>query len=158
MLIILYYQVGTTDSMKKFVHENKIIAIIYKDEDWVEGLNFITPNDLFIQVGSWWYNKDKKLDSHIHKEFERSSGRTQEMTYMKSGSMKVTLYDEKMQFLDDFILKEGDLAVFAYGGHGYEILEDGTKVIEAKYKHKTNKQNEQHNFKGKALNCIAALK
>ena len=26
----------------------------------------------------------------------------------------------------------GDLAVFVYGGHGYEILEDDTKIIEAK--------------------------
>ena len=30
-----------------------------------------------------------------------------------------------------FVLYEGDLAVFTYGGHGYEILEDGTKIIEA---------------------------
>ena len=27
---------------------------------------------------------------------------------------------------------KGDLAVFAYGGHGYEILEDDTQIIEAK--------------------------
>ena len=118
--------------MKKIEHNGKIIAIIYKDDDWVEGLNFITPDSLFVQVGSWWYQKGKKLDSHIHKEFDRVSSRTQEMTYVKSGSMKVTLYDEEMQYFDEFILMEGDLAVFAYGGHGYEILEDNTKIIESK--------------------------
>ena len=118
--------------MKKIEHNGKIIAIIYKDDDWVEGLNFITPDSLFLQVGSWWYQKGKKLDSHIHKEFDRVSSRTQEMTYVKSGSMKVTLYDEEMQYFDEFILMEGDLAVFAYGGHGYEILEDNTKILESK--------------------------
>ena len=118
--------------MKKIEHNGKIIAIIYKDDDWVEGLNFITPNSLFVQVGSWWYQKGKKLESHIHNEFNRVSTRTQEMTYVKSGSMKVTLYDEEMQYFDEFILEEGDLAVFAYGGHGYEILEDNTKIIESK--------------------------
>ena len=54
------------------------------------------------------------------------------MTYIKNGSMKVDLYDENQISFDSFILKKGDLAVFAYGGHGYTILEDDTKIIEAK--------------------------
>jgi hypothetical protein len=37
-----------------------------------------------------------------------------------------------MEYLQDFILKEGELAVFGYGGHGYEILEDDTQIIESK--------------------------
>jgi len=118
--------------METIKHDGKIIAIIYRDSDWTEGLNFITPDNLFIQVGSWWYPKGKKLDSHIHKDFDRVAGRTQEMTYVKKGSMRVLLYDEEQNYLSEFILKEGDLAVFAYGGHGYEILEDNTKIIEAK--------------------------
>ena len=35
-------------------------------------------------------------------------------------------------FIDEYILKVNDLAVFAHGGHGYEILEDNTQIIEAK--------------------------
>lgn len=118
--------------METIKHNGNILAIVYRDEDWVQGLNFITPNDLFVQVGSWWYNKGQKLASHKHNDFERKAMRTQEMTYVKRGSMKVLLYDEDKNFLQDFVLKEGDLAVFAYGGHGYEILDDGTKIIEAK--------------------------
>lgn len=118
--------------MKIYKNNNQIISIVYRDDDWVEGLNFITPNELFIQVGSWWYPKGKKLASHIHKEFERKAMRTQEMTYVKKGSMRVLLYDESHKYLEDYILKEGDLAIFAYGGHGYEILEDDTKIIESK--------------------------
>jgi oxalate decarboxylase/phosphoglucose isomerase-like protein (cupin superfamily) len=118
--------------MEKIIHNEKIISIIYRDEDWVEGLNFITPDRLFLQVGSWWYQKGKKLDSHIHNEFNRNTSRTQEMTYVKKGAMKVTLFDEEKTHLQDFILNEGDLAVFAYGGHGYKILEDDTQIIEAK--------------------------
>ncbi len=114
------------------MHDGKIISIIYRDDDWVEGLNFITPDDLFIQVGSWWYQRGKKLASHIHNKFNRTACRTQEMTYVKKGSMRVLLYDENQKYLQDFILYDGDLAVFAYGGHGYEILEDDTKIIETK--------------------------
>ena len=118
--------------METIKHNDQIISIIYRDDDWTEGLNFITPNELFVQVGSWWYDKGKKLASHVHNNFERIAMRTQEMTYVKKGSMRVLLYDEEYNYLQDFILNEGDLAVFAYGGHGYEILEDGTKIIEAK--------------------------
>lgn len=118
--------------METIKHEGQILTIIYRDKDWVVGLNFITPNELFVQVGSWWYPEGKKLASHVHKDFERKAMRTQEMTYVKKGSMRVLLYDEEQNYLQDFILYEGDLAVFAYGGHGYEILEDNTKIIEAK--------------------------
>jgi hypothetical protein len=109
-----------------------IHSIVYRDEDWVKGLNFITPNDLFIQVGSWWYQKEHKLAPHVHNVFERTANRTQEMTYVKHGSMRVLLYDENHNYLEQFVLKTGDLAVFANGGHGYEILEDDTKIIESK--------------------------
>ena len=118
--------------METIKHKDQIISIIYRDDDWTEGLNFITPNELFVQVGSWWYDKGKKLASHIHNDFERPAMRTQEMTYVKRGSMRVLLFDDNQKYLQDFVLYEGDLAVFAYGGHGYEILEDNTKIIEAK--------------------------
>ena len=118
--------------METHSHNGKILSIVYREEDWVEGLNFITPDNLFIQVGSWWYQKGKKLDSHVHNDFERVSTRTQEMTYVKKGSMRVLLYDENYNYLKDFVLNIGDLAVFAFGGHGYEILEDNTQIIESK--------------------------
>lgn len=118
--------------MKEFIYDEKIYSILYRDEDWVKGLNFITSDSFFIQAGSWWYDKGKILDSHIHNEFERKAYRTQESVYVKQGSMKVTLFSEDQEFLEEYIMKEGDLAVFIFGGHGYEILEDDTKIIETK--------------------------
>ena len=87
---------------------------------------------MFVQVGSWWYDKGKVLDKHVHKDFDRLAKRTQECVYVRKGSMKVTLYKEDLSMLDTFILNQGDLAVFAYGGHGYEILENDTQIIESK--------------------------
>ncbi len=118
--------------MQTIKKNGKINVIIYRDEDWEEGLNFITPDNLFIQVGSWWYKKGKVLDKHIHNEFDRVANRTQECVYVRKGSMKVKLYTEDFEEFDSFILYTGDLAVFAYGGHGYEILEDNTQIIESK--------------------------
>lgn len=118
--------------MKKIEQDGKIISIIYRDEDWKKGLNFITPDEMFVQVGSWWYDKGKVLDKHVHKDFDRVARRTQECVYVRKGSMKVILYKEDLSMFDSFVLKEGDLAVFAYGGHGYEILENDTQIIESK--------------------------
>ena len=118
--------------MKVIRDKNKVIAIIYRNEDWIEGLNFITPSELNIQVSSWYYHKGKKLASHIHKYNPRQVDRTHEVTYVKQGKMKILLYSEDKEFIKEFILNAGDLAVYAYGGHGYEILEDNTQVIEVK--------------------------
>ena len=112
--------------------KDKIIAIIYRNEDWKEGLNFFTPDDLNIQVSSWYYPGGKKLAAHIHKINPRQVDRTHEVTYVKKGKMKVILYSEDKKFLEEFTLNEGDLAVYACGGHGYEILDDDTQIIEVK--------------------------
>lgn len=110
----------------------RVSCIIYRDEDWVKGLNFITPNDMFVQVGSWWYDSGKELQKHVHNDFERSASRTQECVYVRKGKMRVDLYTEELEKFKEFELSEGDLAVFAYGGHGYEILDDDTQIIEMK--------------------------
>ena len=46
--------------------------------------------------------------------------------------MLASIFDQEMSFVEEIILKEGDMAIMAYGGHGYKILEDNTKIIEAK--------------------------
>jgi hypothetical protein len=132
--------------MKKYEFNNELYCIVYRDEDWVKGLNFITSEDCFIQAGSWWYDKGKILDSHTHNEFERKAYRTQETVFVMQGKMKVSLFTESHEFLDEYILNKGDLAVFIYGGHGYEILEDDTKIIETKNGPFTGVENDKVKF------------
>lgn len=110
----------------------QICCIIYEDADWVRGLNFITPNDMFIQAGSWWYDAGTTLQRHYHNEFDRVATRTQETVYVRRGRLRVDLYDHDQNYFQDFIMKEGDFAVFACGGHGYEILDDDTQILETK--------------------------
>jgi len=132
--------------MEIIKHDGQIFSIIYREQDWIEGLNFITPEKLFIQVSSWYYEKGKKLASHKHKIYPRTVNRTHEMTYVKKGSMRVLLFDEDKNFLKDYILYEGDLAVFANGGHGYEILEEGTQIIEVKNGPFTDVETDKEKF------------
>ena len=92
--------------METIKHDGKIISIIYRDDDWIEGLNFITPNELFVQAGSWWYQKGEILQNHIHTDYVRQGTRTQETVYVKKGSMRCLIFSEKKEYLQDFILYE----------------------------------------------------
>ena len=38
--------------MEVIERDGQIISIIHRDEDWKKGLDFLTPNDLFVQVGT----------------------------------------------------------------------------------------------------------
>ena len=134
--------------METITHNGQIISIIYRDKDWIKGLNFITPDELFVQVGSWWYDKGKKLDSHIHKEFDRTATRTQETIYVKQGSVRVLLYTEEEELFQDYVLYQGDLSVFGYGGHVYEILEDDTQKKKKKNGPFISVDTDKKKFKG----------
>ncbi len=118
--------------MQRFTVQGKTMAIVFRDSEWVDGLSFITEDSDFLQVGMWNYNEGKQLKAHTHKVFERKSYRTQEATYVRSGKLGVDLYDENKTLVEQFVLNEGDVAVFLAGGHGYRILSDGTRVIEFK--------------------------
>jgi hypothetical protein len=45
--------------------------------------------------------------------------------------VRVDFYDEDKNYLKSTILESGDVILLAYGGHGFEMLED-TEMIEVK--------------------------
>ena len=118
--------------MKVFKEEHRILAKLISPEDWNHGLSFFSDDNEFIQVGTWYYDAGKQLSDHIHNEFERNTTRTCEAIYMVSGSMRVRLYTLNRKLVEIFDIKQGDILILLDSGHGYEILEDGTKVIEIK--------------------------
>ncbi len=118
--------------MEEIRDGDKLLAIVWRDGDWRPGLQFATPDDLFIQAGCWHYPAGKVLAAHRHKHNERIVTKTQEVTYIKSGSMKINLYNDAKELVREVVLQAGDFAVMVSGGHGYEILEDDTQVLEVK--------------------------
>lgn len=117
------------ESIKK---DGTIYAVVHKKEQWKEGLDFLTGNESFIQVGTWWYQKGKVLNSHKHIENERPNNLTQEAVIVISGTLKVSLYDENDEIFHNEQLSAGDMMIMLAGGHGYEIMSPDTKVIECK--------------------------
>lgn len=109
-----------------------LIATLRRSMDWKPGLDFITEDEDYLQVGTWNYDKGRILERHEHNYAPRKSMITQECVYVVSGSMEVNFYSRKRNFLCSEILIAGDYAVIFGGGHEYKILEDNTKVLETK--------------------------
>ena len=117
---------------EKIMDEDSILAIVIREKDWEERLNFVSSEEDYQQVGIWGYNKGKKLAPHIHLIAHREVLRTQEVVFVKEGRIRADIYTENEKFLKSVELEKGDTMILLNGGHGYEILEDNTKVLEVK--------------------------
>ena len=118
--------------MKEISDGDKLLAIVWRDADWTPGLNFPTPADMFVLAGCWQYPAGKVLGAHRHIYNERIVTQTQESVYVKRGRLKVNVFDEDSVLVESVILESGDFAVLGDCGHGYEILEDDTQILEIK--------------------------
>lgn len=108
------------------------LAVYFPHSAWEEGLTFLTKDTDFIQVGLWGYDKDRKLQPHVHNEVEKKASRTQEVVFVKSGRVAARIFDEQENLVRTIELSPGDILILFAGGHGYEILENNTSVLEVK--------------------------
>lgn len=99
---------------------------------WKDGLNFYSQNDDFIQVGVWGYGTGKELKAHIHNEVKREVLWTQEVLFVRTGKLQATIFDTSEKKVAELEVNAGDIIILLRGGHGYDILEEGTQVLEIK--------------------------
>ena len=117
--------------MSEVRKDGKLYAVLLRSQDWTQGISFVTPDDAFCQVGTWWLQPGK-YDAHKHVSNERPNVITQECVIVMNGAVRVTVYDDDDDPFWSEVLNAGDLLVALAGGHGYEILMPDSKVIEAK--------------------------
>ena len=113
--------------------EGRVLARHITSSQWEEkGLSFYSQESDFIQVGTWNYDHGKELLAHAHNYVDRSINLTQEVLYIRKGAIRVRVYDRESQLICDRVAKAGDVMILLFGGHGYDILEDDTQVLEVK--------------------------
>lgn len=88
----------------------------------------------FLQSAVIQANKGKAFAAHFHLERSRTfeNLKAQEAWVVLRGKVRVTFFDRLQKRLGTIDLLSGDVWVTLHGGHGYEILEDNTLVIEFK--------------------------
>ncbi len=99
---------------------------------WKDGLNFFSQDEDFIQVGIMGYGAGKELKAHIHNEVKREIFWTQEVLFVRAGKLQANIFNTNGKKVAEIQVKTGDVIILLRGGHGYDILEDGTQVLEIK--------------------------
>ena len=112
-------------------HNNQIVAIIIRHNFNAQGVKFCTPNEFSQQLAYMNHPAGKVIQAHVHNQVSREVFFTQEVLFIKSGKLRVDLYDDSRQYLESKTLTSGDVILLASGGHGFEMLEQ-TEIIEVK--------------------------
>ncbi len=117
--------------IEKIINKKKILSIIIRAEYKSKGIEFFTPDDFSQQLG--YMNRKKKyvIYPHMHNSVPRDVQFTQEVLFIKSGKVRVDYYDKEKNYLESRILNKGDIVLLAFGGHGFEMIED-SEIIEIK--------------------------
>ena len=118
--------------MQQITHNKQTLAIIVRNNFNSEGVEFFTPSNFSQQLGYMNHKKGRIIDAHVHNPVKREVYLTKEVLFIKKGKLRVDFYDDNQVYLDkSVILQEGDVILLAYGGHGFEALED-IEMIEVK--------------------------
>ncbi len=108
-----------------------ILAFIIRSNFNSDGIHFFTPSDFSQQLAYMKRPKGYVIPPHIHNLVSREVLYTKEVLYIKSGKVRVDFYDETKNYLESRILFQGDVILLAFGGHGFEMIEQ-SEIIEVK--------------------------
>lgn len=124
--------------MKNLIVEIKnnreIFGLIIKSKRkfFKEGVDFVTKNSDFLQLGFLNHNKNYKIQSHIHIKKKRIIKYCTEVLLIYSGKVKIIFYDiNGKNIKKSKILNSGDIIILFKGGHGFKFYKK-TKIIEIK--------------------------
>jgi hypothetical protein len=115
----------------KIIKNKKVYAIIIRSNYSNDGIEFFTPNDFSQQLAYMRRPKGYSIKPHIHINSSKTISITQEVLLIKSGKVRVDFYDDQKKYFISKILMKGDVILLAFGGHGFEILEEA-EIIEVK--------------------------
>lgn len=117
--------------MEQVQYDGKIIAIIIPAEFSEKGIHFFTPNEFSQQLAYMKRPGGYKIDAHTHNKIQREVFYTLETLFIRKGKIKIDFYSDDKKYIDQRILKTGDVVLLASGGHGFTMLEE-TEMIEVK--------------------------
>ena len=117
--------------IEKIENKKKLLSIIIRANYESQGIEFFTPNSFSQQLAYMKRDKNYIITPHTHEKVQRNVQFTQEVLLVRKGKVRVDYYDDKNKYLESRILNQGDVVLLAYGGHGFEMIED-SEMIEIK--------------------------
>jgi mannose-6-phosphate isomerase-like protein (cupin superfamily) len=117
--------------IEHIVHADRTLAVLLHADYRQAGIQFFTPDDFSQQLGYMNRPQGYVIPPHVHNPVAREVHYTKEVLFIKSGKVRVDFYDDDQRYLESRVLRQGDVLLLAYGGHGFEMLEP-TEMIEVK--------------------------
>ena len=117
--------------LEKIFSGQQLLALILRSEFESEGIEFFTPSHFSQQLGYMNRPKGFTITPHLHNVVNRDVELTQEVLFIKSGSVKMDIFDLDKKLIKTCLLNKGDVVLLASGGHGFTMLEK-SEIIEVK--------------------------
>jgi len=112
-------------------HGRVVFSVIIRSQFFAQGVRFFTPDTYSQQLGYMNRPQGYVIAPHVHNPVPREVQFTKEVLFIKSGKVRVDFYDDERIYLESRVLRQGDVILLAFGGHGFEMLEP-TEMIEVK--------------------------
>ena len=106
-------------------------ALYFQNRQLEEGVHFLTPDDLPLQVGVLVHQAGKTIRAHVHRDCDKLVHSTYEVLYVIDGRLEVTFYSPGGVPQGAQELAAGDTIILMSGGHGFKVIER-CRVIEVK--------------------------
>ena len=103
--------------------------IIYNNYESDE-TSFMTDSKLPLQFAHMSFKKNETIQAHEHNIFKREVSNINEVLIVKSGSIRVNFFNQKVKVHDE-IINKGDIIFLQDGGHSFDFLED-SRIFEIK--------------------------
>ena len=127
----MYKKGNKMDNIKQIEHNGKILSIIISNDYSKDGVEFFTPNDFSQQLAYMKHPKGKRIDAHTHNIVPREVSYTKEVLVIRKGKLRVDFYEDDQTYIESHIVNQGDIILLAFGGHGFECLEE-VEMVEIK--------------------------
>lgn len=119
------------ESIENIAYGGRCLAILLRASYASDGIKFFTPDDFSQQLAYMNRPAGYVIQPHVHNPVKREVSFTKEVLFIRSGRVRVDFYDDEKNYLESRILNTGDVLLLAFGGHGFEMLED-SEIIEVK--------------------------
>lgn len=107
------------------------LATILRSSFSADGIVFLTPDEFSQQLGYMRRPAGYFIGAHSHNLVDRQVSLTQEVLFVRSGRVRVDLFDAERRHVATRVLGPLDVILLSAGGHSFEIIEEA-ELIEVK--------------------------
>jgi hypothetical protein len=107
------------------------LAFIIRANFKAAGVEFLTPDTFGQQIGYMTRPQGEIIQAHVHEQITRTIVGTQEVLILRSGIVRLDLYEHDRTYVGSPTMHPGDVVLLNKGGHSLEIIEEAD-IIEIK--------------------------